>query len=109
MAKSRDIVRVEVRSKYPHRTWFVWVEAPADRQPEALFAALREAGYEEQPAAPPDAHSRIAKTYARPGSGLFGGWSEDELMVWLPSLYALLDGHGFNGFSERRLTAADLI
>lgn len=109
-----------------------WVEGeyPIDARPDALFAAFEEAGWTLNPTTesipafepldidhtlPPGQRARRrgyrVKEFSltKPGTGLFGGWTEDEKRANLREARALLRRFGFARIPVWTKTWRDLV
>lgn len=89
-------------SKPPFNTWFL--SLPKEL-PERLTDKLTELGWKKDSLSGiPGSETTI---WNKPGSGLFGGWSTDEL-VWKNEANSLLKAERFK-IKDKKLSFADLI
>lgn len=104
-------VLVALESKPPHRTYWVAVEAPAGREPEELYAALRGIGFDTGGAGapPPPVDGVQQRTFTKPGSGLFRSWVDEEREANLGDVRRVLAAFGFGEAPLLDLTARDLL
>src|SRR5579862_5704328 len=86
-------IRAELQSKPPHLTAFLLLRH-SRAIPDDLVADLQEIGFAQEQSGVPRTVGQPAETYFRkPGSGLFGDWTERERHSNLVRLRAVLRRH----------------
>lgn len=103
-------------SKPPHHTRWVVLEADTLEEMDQLAACFLACGWEETTTVRPLGRHENARpllqarrTFAKNGSGLFGGWAADETKTYLRQARKLLAQQGIKHVPHKRLTMADLI
>lgn len=107
------MVRVEFRSKHPHRTLWLWLEFPQHDDPKGLLDDLATAGWREGgsigAARMSPFKGRQQVEINKRGSGLFGEWLPNERKRFLAEARRILRRHGLVNVRNRKLTLADLL
>ena len=104
-------VTLAFESKAPHTTPWLSVEYPVGEAPEELLAQLSTLGWEDdglRRAPPIDGRQEVA-LLPPAGTGLFGGWSEDEARRHMPAIRRVMRQYGYDRVPWNRLELADLI
>jgi hypothetical protein len=109
-------------SKLPHTTCWIEIEAPADNEPAALYAALRAGGWAESGIAnlPPatkfdPATGKSAgyqyreRIFTRPGSQIFGIWSPEEKRRFMTEARAIFRRFGITRIPTWRKSLQDML
>lgn len=119
-----DKVRIQFQSQNPHKTLFLKVWADINNEPKAMYEALNKIGFlDAVPPAPPIAAEHcynvgyawgdqtpiIERCFTKTGSGLFNGWTPEELKKNVPAVRAVLRKFGFTRIEHRKLTLGDCL
>jgi len=118
-------VRVQFQSQNPHNTLFLKVWADANSEPTEMYAALEKVGFkqDEVPPAPPipaefcyaagyakgDKTLITERVFVKDGSGLFGGWTQEEKKANVPAVRNALRKFGFVRIDHRKLNLSDML
>lgn len=101
-------VRFETKGRGPNATLAVSVHHPVKKPPTALFEELNRAGWNETFDLPP--YSGIKeRSFFKPGTGLFTGWTPKEAKEYRTEARKILRGFGFVRVPIWYKTLADLL
>lgn len=105
-------VRLAFESKAPHTTPWLSIEFDVDDEPTTFLQRLAAEGWEED-----ERYARVPPLDGRQeihvggpaGSGLFGGWKDQEKRRNMRAIRELLRNEGFVDVPWNKLTLADLL
>lgn len=100
---------LQFESKAPHHTRWLAVSFPVDQRPDALLADLAAIGWRVGTSPAPVGNTQTLYV-GKIGSGLFGGWTANELPDFLNEVTSVIVRHGFDAaVPYRRRTMSDSI
>jgi len=97
------------QSKDRGTNWISISYEVGDEATEALIADLKAAGWGSQFRDAPPIQNIAETNLTKAGSGLFGGWTEEEKKQNMKEARAILRRHGYSGVPVQRLSWQDLI
>ena len=75
---------------------------------EAVAKDMVEAGWTED-VGPPPLDTEAKKHFSKPGTGIFGGWSDEEGLAFVNDAHGILEKHGVTRTWHVELEPMDLL